>query len=83
MPRVRAGYSLRQPHLDRTRLCELPESELDPGYVEQMARLRGVVKVGAGLAGTRPAVWVVMHQGRSRGTIRHDKTAACLSSLGT
>jgi hypothetical protein len=29
------GFGLRQPHLERTRLCELNDSELDPGYVRQ------------------------------------------------
>jgi hypothetical protein len=29
------GYSLRQPHLERTRLCELNDSQLDAGYVRQ------------------------------------------------
>ena len=28
-----SAFGLVQPHLDRTRLCDLPDSELDPGYV--------------------------------------------------
>lgn len=26
-----SGFSLRQPHLDRTRLCDMNDSQLDPG----------------------------------------------------
>lgn len=37
------GYSLPQPHLDRTRLCELADSELDPRYLRQRDGLRAVV----------------------------------------
>ncbi|GBF99137.1 hypothetical protein Rsub_12029 [Raphidocelis subcapitata] len=37
------GYSLPQPHLDRTRLCELDDSQLDPKYLKQRDGLRGVV----------------------------------------
>jgi hypothetical protein len=41
--RRRAGYSLPQPHLERTRLCELEDSELDPKYIRQRDGLRGLV----------------------------------------
>ena len=35
---------LRQPHLERTRLCELSDAELDPVYVRQRDALRGTVR---------------------------------------
>ena len=39
------GWSLSQPHLQRTRLCELQDSELDPGYVKQREGLKSLVQV--------------------------------------
>lgn len=30
---ISTGYSLVQPHLERTRLCDLPDSQLSPVYV--------------------------------------------------
>ena len=36
-------FGLRQPHLQRTRLCELPDSELDQGYVRQRGQLQDLV----------------------------------------
>ena len=38
------AIGLPQPHLDRTRLCELDESDFDPGYVKQRDALRDLVK---------------------------------------
>ncbi|GAX76575.1 hypothetical protein CEUSTIGMA_g4021.t1 [Chlamydomonas eustigma] len=38
------GYSLAQPHLERTKLCELPDSVLDPKYVGQRDGLKTLVK---------------------------------------
>jgi hypothetical protein len=38
------AYGLRQPHLERTRLCELADSELDPGYVRQRDGLKRLVR---------------------------------------
>ena len=35
---------LRQPHLERTRLCELSDAELDPVYVHQRDALRDTVR---------------------------------------
>ena len=35
---------LRQPHLERTRLCQLSDAELDPVYVRQRDALRGTVR---------------------------------------
>jgi hypothetical protein len=40
-----AGFSLPQPHLQRTRLCELPDEQLDPGYRAARDALRTRVKV--------------------------------------
>lgn len=40
--------SLPQPHLDRTRLCELSDSELDPKYVSQRDALKQLVLQQAG-----------------------------------
>ena len=37
------AFGLRQPHLERTRLCQLPDAELDPGYIEQRGALREMV----------------------------------------
>ena len=48
-----AGYSLAQPHLERTRLCEMKDSELDPKYVAQREGLRKLVQVG----GRAQGVW--------------------------
>jgi hypothetical protein len=43
---LESGYSLAQPHLERTRLCELADSELDPKYVRQRDGLKTLVQVG-------------------------------------
>ena len=40
MARNSTAFGLRQPHLERTRLCEMGDAELDPGYVAQRAQLR-------------------------------------------
>ncbi|KAG0564101.1 hypothetical protein KC19_8G082700 [Ceratodon purpureus] len=37
------AFSLPQPHLERTKLCELGDEELHPSYVSQRDRLRKVV----------------------------------------
>lgn len=34
-----SAFGLVQPHLERTRLCELPDSQLDPKYLIQRAAL--------------------------------------------
>ncbi|PNW71646.1 hypothetical protein CHLRE_16g663050v5 [Chlamydomonas reinhardtii] len=44
LARNSTGFSLRQPHLDRTRLCELADADLDPGYVQQRERLKATVQ---------------------------------------
>ena len=41
------AIGLPQPHLDRTKLCELDESEFDPGYVRQRDVLREFVRRAA------------------------------------
>ncbi|KAK9810109.1 hypothetical protein WJX72_005008 [[Myrmecia] bisecta] len=38
-----SAFGLRQPHLERTRLCQLDDAALDPGYVAQRAALRRLV----------------------------------------
>eukprot|EP00879_Flechtneria_rotunda_P018322 GHRR01019219.1.p1 GENE.GHRR01019219.1~~GHRR01019219.1.p1 ORF type:complete len:405 (+),score=112.09 GHRR01019219.1:767-1981(+) len=38
------GFSLPQPHLDRTKLCELNDTHLDPRYVQQRKALRELVQ---------------------------------------
>lgn len=38
------GFSLPQPHLDRTKLCELNDTDLDQRYVRQRDALRQVIK---------------------------------------
>lgn len=38
------AFGLRQPHMDRTRLCSLRPEELDPTYNAQMAQLRQIVR---------------------------------------
>ena len=35
-----SAFGLRQPHLERTRLCELADEQLDARYVRQRAALR-------------------------------------------
>eukprot|EP00775_Hariotina_reticulata_P007219 gene7219-7432_t len=42
------GFSLPQPHLDRTRLCELNDTQLDQHYVKQRDALKLVVHHLAG-----------------------------------
>ncbi|KAH9602756.1 hypothetical protein KSS87_023044 [Heliosperma pusillum] len=37
------AFSLPQPHLQRTKLCELNDTELDPGYVRKREQLKEVV----------------------------------------
>lgn len=37
------GFSLPQPHLDRTRLCEMNDSMLEPRYVQQRDGLKSLV----------------------------------------
>lgn len=37
------GFSLPQPHLDRTKLCELNDSQLEPSYVSQRDALKRLV----------------------------------------
>jgi hypothetical protein len=34
------AYGLPQPHIERTRLCELPDSELNPAYIANREALR-------------------------------------------
>ncbi|KAG2451674.1 hypothetical protein HYH02_003454 [Chlamydomonas schloesseri] len=44
LARNSTGFSLRQPHLDRTRLCELADVDLDPVYVAQREQLKATVQ---------------------------------------
>lgn len=37
------AFSLPQPHLQRTKLCEMKDSELDPAYVEKRDKLKQLV----------------------------------------
>ena len=37
------AFGLKQPHLERTRLCQLTDAELDPGYLQQRTALRELV----------------------------------------
>ncbi|XP_057517579.1 uncharacterized protein LOC130798560 [Amaranthus tricolor] len=37
------AFSLPQPHLQRTRLCDMNDTELDPGYVKKRDQLKEVV----------------------------------------
>ena len=38
-----SAFGLVQPHLERTRLCQLPDSQLDPKYLRQRADLHDLV----------------------------------------
>jgi hypothetical protein len=38
------AFGLRQPHLQRTKLCQLEDAELDPMYVTQRAQLKTLVQ---------------------------------------
>ncbi len=38
-----SAFGLRQPHLERTRLCELADSELDARYVRQRGDLQAAL----------------------------------------
>ncbi|EFJ48035.1 hypothetical protein VOLCADRAFT_60759, partial [Volvox carteri f. nagariensis] len=44
LARNSTGFSLRQPHIDRARLCEIPDEELDPTYVRQREELKQLVQ---------------------------------------
>lgn len=37
------AFSLPQPHLLRTKLCNLPDSDLDPSYIKRREELKGLV----------------------------------------
>lgn len=37
------AFSLPQPHLQRTKLCDMNDAELDPGYVKKREQLKGLV----------------------------------------
>ena len=37
------AFGLKQPHLERTKLCELPDSAFDPTYLRQREQLRELV----------------------------------------
>ena len=63
LSRDSVAYGLPQPHLDRTRLCELPDSDLSTAYIThrealrahlhttaRAKTLRGAALTGAGLA---------------------------------
>ena len=39
-----SAYGLAQPHLERTRLCELADAQLDPLYRQQRDGLRALVR---------------------------------------
>ena len=41
------AFGLRQPHLERTKLCELRDDELEPAYVEQRDQLRRIITQSA------------------------------------
>ncbi|MEW5300408.1 MAG: hypothetical protein WDW36_003340 [Sanguina aurantia] len=62
------GVSLRQPHLERTKLCDLPDSALDQEYVKQRDALRETVmslskpKVVAGKPVTGPQLAALLQQ---------------------
>lgn len=47
------AMGLAQPHLERTRLCSLADSELDPKYREQRAQLRETVQRMVGKAAAK------------------------------
>lgn len=38
------AFGLHQPHMERTKLCELGDEQLDPKYVEQRTGLRQLVQ---------------------------------------
>lgn len=44
LARNSTGFSLRQPHLDRTKLCEMTDEQLDPAYVQQREQLKDLVR---------------------------------------
>lgn len=37
------AFGLRQPHLQRTQLCQLADADLDPVYVQQRSELKSLV----------------------------------------
>ena len=43
----RDAFGLTQPHLERTRLCELRDDQLEPGYVRQREELKAHVRKSA------------------------------------
>lgn len=36
-------FELKQPHLQRTRLCEMNDTQLDPGYVKKRDQMKELV----------------------------------------
>ncbi|GLI66294.1 hypothetical protein VaNZ11_010056, partial [Volvox africanus] len=44
LARNSTGFSLRQPHIDRARLCEIPDEQLDSTYTRQREELKELVK---------------------------------------
>ncbi len=38
------AFGLHQPHMERTKLCELGDDQLDPKYIQQRAGLRELVQ---------------------------------------
>ena len=44
---IHDALGLKQPHLERTRLCELRDEQLEPGYVEQREKLGARVRSSA------------------------------------
>lgn len=39
-----SGFGLRQPHVDRTKLCGMGDAELDPGYTSQLQDLKQLLR---------------------------------------
>lgn len=38
------AFGLHQPHMERTKLCELGDDQLEPEYIQQRAQLRELVQ---------------------------------------
>ena len=58
------AFGLTQPHLERTRLCELRDDQLEPGYVEQREKLKAHVRASAV---AKPSIGAALASGETAG----------------
>ena len=77
-----SAAGLRQPHLERTRLCQLSDAELDPVYVRQRDALRETVRQLARPKRVNGQVRAA-HMGAPSGCRRGCSANICMQSLSS